>query len=302
MSTENKEAGAAGAGGENTSSQNPDPKAEKNPQEGKQPSANAKAGGEGEKKEGAKAPSKDEAGKEGTTAKAKVEPKSLGDDEEIPEDAELFTLSRAALQKRLARNTKKELRERFGTDDLDSIKQKLDNAEKYEAEQEKLRRAQLTREERLKEDRDREKKRADEAEAKLQVEQDRVEVREVDTMVRKILPKFVDGSDESMDFAMFQLKRHVASLDDDDLNDPEKVVASWAKEFAKKYPKHAKAGDEGESGEKTAKEIPLTTGTKPQRPEPMKGANEKDPRPGKQNSMSKTEYADYKRRLGLSRG
>lgn len=78
------------------------------------------------------------------------------------------------------------------------------------------------------------------AEAKLQDVQDRVEVREVDTMVRKILPKFVDGSDDSMEFAMFQLKRHVAGLDDDDLNDPEKVVTSWAKEFAKKYPKHAR--------------------------------------------------------------
>src|SRR5260370_36360512 len=47
--------------------------------------------------------------------------KQIGEEDDIPEDADLLQLSKKALNARLLRHTKKELRERFGTDDLDDV-------------------------------------------------------------------------------------------------------------------------------------------------------------------------------------
>ena len=43
------------------------------------------------------------------------------DTDDIPENAELLSLSRKGLESRLARHTRKDLRERFGTDNSDEI-------------------------------------------------------------------------------------------------------------------------------------------------------------------------------------
>lgn len=278
---------AGGAGGENPSSPEKSNASAVTPPEAKTPPAAASA------KDGAsKAPeAKTPAAPEAKGAKA------LGADDDLPEDGELFQLSRSALAKRLDRHTKRELRERFGTDDFDAIKAKLDAAEKYEAEREEKRRAQLTREQRLKEDKAKAEERAQAAEAKLQEERDRIEVREVDTTVRSILPKFIRDDKASMKFATFELKQYVLGLDDEDVGDPEQVVEEWAKKFVEEYPQFAREGAAPQ-----AKEVPLDTGTRPQRPEQLKGGTEKDPRPGRPNSMTRAEFAAYKRRLGLSGG
>lgn len=84
---------------------------------------------------------------------AKPGPITLGDDDdEIPEGASLLQLSRNALSKRLDRATKKELKAKFGTDNYDEIKAKLEKAAEYERTQEEQRRAQLSEVERAKED------------------------------------------------------------------------------------------------------------------------------------------------------
>ena len=280
MTEPNKEAGAQGAGEEKT----PSAATATAPEKKATPTSSNERSASIAKTES----------RESVEAK-KPEPKTLGDDDEIPEDAELFTLSRQALQKRLNRHTKKEIRERFGTDDLDSIKAKLEKAEKYEQEQEKLRRAQLTREEKLKEDLAKERAEKSRIEAELREQRDRVEIREVDQTVRSLLPKFVDESEESIDFATYKLKQYVLSLDDDELEDPKKVVEQFAADFVKKYPKHARAGATPQE-----REVPLDNGARPNKPDPMKDGGAKDPRPGKQNSMTRAEYAAYKRRLGLA--
>lgn len=280
---------AGGAGGETTSSQEKSNASAVTPPEAKTPpAASAKDGA-------SKAPEAKTAEKPAPAEKSA--PKALGADDELPEDGELFQLSRQALAKRLDRHTKRELRERFGTDDFDTIKAKLDAAEKYEQEREEKRRAALTREQRLKEDKAKAEARAQEAETKLQEERDRIEVREVDHTVRSILPKFIRDDKASMKFATFELKQYVLGLDDDEVGDPEKVVEEWAQKFVEEYPQFAREGAAPQ-----AKEVPLDTGTRPQRPEPLKGGTEKDPRPGRPNSMTRAEFAAYKRRLGLSGG
>src|SRR5580700_2962800 len=57
-----------------------------------------------------------------------TEPKRhrLGVEDDIPDDADLLELPRRALDSRLARHTKSQLQQRFGTSDFDEIKGKLD--------------------------------------------------------------------------------------------------------------------------------------------------------------------------------
>jgi len=74
-----------------------------------------------------------------------------GDGDEIPEDAELFSLSRTALNSRLARHTRRELRDRFGTDNPEEIKAKLDKLAQYEKQAEEQRLASLSEIERERE-------------------------------------------------------------------------------------------------------------------------------------------------------
>ncbi len=230
------------------------------------------------------------------TPAGKPEPRVLtGDEDELPEDGELFSISKSALTKRLSRHTKNQIKERFGTDNLDEIKAKLDKASEYEAAQEERRKKSLSREAALKEELDAAKLRAQEAEEKYQRTIDSQEIAEVDHTATSILSKYID--DDAMDLAVIKLKKHVMSLDDDELKKPEKVIEEWAKEFAEKSPKYAraKAGEE----EKVV-EVQLNTGTKATKQEPMKGDQTKTPRPGQANSMSKAEYNAWKRRQGLN--
>jgi hypothetical protein len=78
-------------------------------------------------------------------------PVSIGDDGDIPDDAELLTLSKSALNKRLARATRAELKARFGTDNPDEIKSKLDRLAEFETKQEEQRLASLSELERERE-------------------------------------------------------------------------------------------------------------------------------------------------------
>lgn len=249
-----------------------------------------------------------------TGAEAKNEPKQeapkkpeaaqLGEeDDDIPDNAELLQLSKSALTKRLQRHTKKELREHFGTDDPGEIKSKLEKFAEYEAKAEEERRKQLTREQQLQEDLEREKRRAEKAERDLQNTVDRQTFAEYDAVAKSVFDKYFDDDEDTRDFVAARLKKHVFAMDDKEApSDPkkaEKVFDAWAKEYAKKHPKYAKKAPEPEKPE--PKKIALNTGTAPTKPE--RGNPDvatKTPRPGQANSMSKAEYAEWKRRHGIS--
>lgn len=233
------------------------------------------------------------------------------DDDDLPENADLLQLSKTALAKRLARHTKKEIRARFGTDNLDDIKTKLDKLDAIEAENEKKRREQLTKEQKLQEDLDREKKAREKAEKAHQrvVEQQAYSQYE-SSASSAITTHFEPGFEK---FAMRELKDHLLTLPDSDVpSDPKKaakVFDEWAKKFVKENPKYAKAApapkaddEEGEKEKKPEpKKIALNTGANPNRPE--KGdpnQAKKTARPNQTNTMTKSEYAQWKRERGLA--
>ena len=228
----------------------------------------------------------------------KPEPKLLGKDDDIPEDAELVQMSKAALSKRLARHTKKELRERFGTDDPDKIKSELEELKTLREERESKRRADMSEIERAKEDAAKEKKKREEAEAELQRERDTQIftgfTRDAETALKDVIaPKHLKR-------AMREMKEHIVGMDDDDPDlkpgkPLEKFFAKWAKDFVKENPEFAKeAPDE-------PRKIALTTGSNPnvRKEKGDPSLTTKTPTPGKVNSMSRGEYAAYKRERGL---
>ena len=76
---------------------------------------------------------------------------TLNDDGEIPQDATLLQLSKSALKSRLERYSRKELKDRFGTDNPDEIKTAMEEAKQFREEKEARRVAALSETERAKE-------------------------------------------------------------------------------------------------------------------------------------------------------
>lgn len=224
---------------------------------------------------------------------------AIGEDGEVPDDAALLQLSPKALAARLNRHTKRELMTRFGSDDPVKIKADLDELNTFRTQRDEQRRATLSEIERAKEDATKEKARADDAEAKLQKQIDQSAYGEYDRTAEKVLAQYVDP--EALELAVGKLKKHVLSLDEEDLAKPDKVFDEWAKDWAKKNPRYAKASDADET---PVRQVKLSTGTSPNAKQD--GANRqadaatKTARPGNVGTMTKTEYAAYKRQRGFS--
>ena len=124
----------------------------------------------------------------------KTEPKRhrLEVDGDIPDDAELLELSKTALKGRLSRHTTAELKKRFGTDDVDSIKKDLDELKTLREEKEENRKKALSELEREKEERVKETARADAAEAKAREASSLRVYDKENRRVEKIAAKYID--------------------------------------------------------------------------------------------------------------
>lgn len=229
-----------------------------------------------------------------------------GDGDEVPEGK--FKLTTAALNKRLARHSKKELRDHFGTDDPEEIKAKLAKFSEYEAKAEEERRKALSDKEKADEDLRKERERAEKAEAAYQRAIDAQTFSEYNATADKVFDKYFEADEDTREFVMSRLHKHVLALDEKDApNDAKKAAKlfdKWAKEYAEKHPKYAikAAVVEDETPDaKAVKKITLSTGSNPDRPERGDPAlTTKTPKPGQVNSMTKPEYAAYKRSQGLS--
>lgn len=219
--------------------------------------------------------------------------KLVGDDGEIPTDAELIEMSPKALKSRLDRETKKTLRERFGSDDVDQIKARLDKLAEFEEREEAARLAAMSEQEKLKEQ-------LQASEAARQAAEDRMEeyrlsqdVERGDTVVRGIVEQKIDP--DYVDEVMAKVARHILSLDDDEITDEKGLVATFVDEYLEKKPKLAK-DYAPPTGEKPApKELPATNGVDATRNGVPAGAvgqsGAKTASPGKPNSMTTAEIA-----------
>lgn len=288
------EADKGGEGQNGAGGAPPDPKAgEGAPKGGEAPK---KPEGEKPKGEPAKKP-EEGAGAKGGVEGSKKEPKQIDADDEIPEDSELISMSKQALTKRLDRHTKKELRERFGTDDYAQIAKDLAELKTLREEKEQKRRAEMSENEKLKEDLAKEKKAREEAERKAQQTVDAQVFAEYDATAKEVFGDRV--APKHVKRAMRELKEYVLGLEENETpTDPKKakkVFEKWTKEWLEENPEFAKPVEE-------PKKIPLNTGSnanaRREKSDPQLA--HKTAKPGQVNSMSKAEYAQYKRERGLS--
>jgi hypothetical protein len=224
----------------------------------------------------------------------------LADADDIPDDADLLEMSPRALKSRLERHSKKELRDRFGTDDTDDIKAKLDKLSEFEAKAEKDRLAQLSEVEQWKERAAKAERERDEAFTRARDAQEARIVDREDTRITGLAAKYLDP--DYIEESLYKLARYLR--DEVDASDLKKnangVIEDWFKKLVEKKPKLGK--DFGAAGP-PPKPVPLTNGTEPARPgqggQPSGTALDKTAAPGKANSMTEAELRAYKRAQGL---
>ncbi len=193
----------------------------------------------------------------------------LGDDGDIPENAELLSLSKKALNTRLERHTNKQLRERFGTDNPDEIKTKLDKLATFEKQQEEQRLAALTSEQRLQEQVNKERERGDRYKQRYQqtVEQ-QVFTRE-QTRIESIATRLVDP--QFLQYEFQNLARYLqATYSEEELKQlPDQKIEEWFSNRIKEVPKLARDFSTPPPAPRTA---PLNNGPRSNdRPPPPQG-------------------------------
>lgn len=253
---------------------------------------------------------KEPAAKEPKEPKESKEPKTggeerkrvalKGDDDELPDDADLFELTPRALKSRLTRHTKKEIKAIFGTDDVDEIMAKQKRLEALEQAEKKREEETLSATQKLEKERDTEKARADAAEIKAR---DMAEQRVFDKQenrLTRIADKFLDSDyiEDNLPKLAKWLKRNFTKVELKTLKD--KDIQPFFENLIEKKPKLAKDYDPEKA---KPKKVPADNSVKNNERPAAKGSGEgaeKTFAPGKPNSMSREEARAAMRKEGYS--
>jgi hypothetical protein len=240
----------------------------------------------------------------GAAASVTPEPELSG--KVLPEDAEDEAVEKyvdkdgnvrlpfKAFQTRIRRASKKELKAIFGTDNRDEILKVKTGYEALLTEKEKERVAQLGE---LEKEREEKKKAVERAEALERAAAEREE-RElvVGTEGELTVAASKHFTEDYVDFALEKFKKHLATMDDDDIDSlTDKEIDAFFGDLAKKRPAMAKTAAAADPDKK----VPINNGANVEdKPAPAGGAaTAKTARPGQPNTMSKEEI---KRGLGYS--
>jgi len=202
------------------------------------------------------------------------EARDLDDDAE-PDEKELYKLSGTALKKRLGRYSKSQLKEHFGTANVDEVKAKLKKLDALEAKAEEERKAKLTEDEKTREELAKERSRAEAAEARAQDLEDRHVVTTQERRISTLAEKHIDGDlvDDAMErFAKYVMRelspKEAAKLDDE-------KIAKWFEELASSKPKFARAvaAAPTREAEKERTKTPLNNGHDGKKPPSKKSSD-----------------------------
>lgn len=296
MATEAKEEGTKNEGApSNAPSGTPAggaPAGDKTPPAGAKPEGDKGGAGASEKKP----PAADAGG-----APAPKTPKKLSaDDDDVPDDEEIVQMSPRALKARLTRASKAQLREAFGTDDIEAIQKKIAKGDAATVKEEEERKARLTAEERLKEERDAAIKERDEAKSRVEmVERARI-VEKQDGRIGKIAAKHLDPDYIEDAFPKLATALLKAAKDGDKklAKHEDQWIDNWFAEYVKAKPKLGKdfgATEETAPTKPEPKRLPFNNGPiapKPGQQAPSGTLSVKTASPGKPNSMSDKEIRD----------
>lgn len=219
--------------------------------------------------------------------------RALKDDEDVPDTADLLELSAKALNGRLARHTKKQLRDQFGTDDFGEIKAKLDRLSELESKEEERRRADLSEKEKLAEDLRLANDRAESADRKYQDAVEQRMVDQEDSRIKDIAGEFVKMKHYkhvSRDLAEHLLSEYsekaLAKVTD-------AQIRKWFASYLEDNPEFAKA--EAAAAAAAPAKAMMNNGADPKRPDAAATSGQagvKTAKPGQPNSMTKKEISD----------
>lgn len=220
----------------------------------------------------------------------------LGDQDDIPADAELLQLSKKALGSRLERHTRKELKERFGTDNPDDIKAKLDRLAEFEAKQEEQRLAQMSELDRVRESETKALQKAQEWEDRYRQTVTAQVVRTEQNRIERITSQLLDP--DFLEVELQKFARHLRkTYSKEELNAlPDSEIEQYFKNRVAEKPKMAK----DYRPEPVVTTAPLTNGPRAEnRPAPPPGVQpEKSFSPNSSNPMSRSEARAEARRQG----
>jgi hypothetical protein len=231
-----------------------------------------------------------------------TEPKRvrLGAEEAIPDDVDLIEMPRRALDSRLARHTKAELKTRFGTSDVEEIKTKLDRLATLEAAEEERKRAQMSEQDRITADLTKERElRVDAERREMTLREDLVigkeEERIVSIGVKHIRTKYVK-------FALADLATHLRNeyTDAELKNLKNSVIDEWFVKYAENNPELTRK-PAAAPPPAPVRRVPLSNGARPVKPAnaPASGASQaKSFAPSADNAMSTQEAKAEAGKLG----
>jgi hypothetical protein len=217
-----------------------------------------------------------------------------GEDIEL-DDNERVNLPYGAFQKRLKQAQRAALRELFGTDNPDEIRKNFKAGQSALKKLEDEQKRQMTEAERYKAELESQRKKAAEAESQLQRYQQEQAASKGETVVRGIAGRFIQP--DYIDDAVAMYQRHLSKLDDEEIDALEvKDIDTWFEEYSGKRPAMALKG-KAEARKETR---PINNGAGQPRPDDSRAtATSKTPRPGKQNTMTASEWELWKRENGL---
>jgi hypothetical protein len=161
-------------------------------------------------------------------------------DDDVPAEGELFQLSRGALKSRLERYSRRQLRERFGTDDPDAIKVKLDRAAELERQEDERKRAAMSEQDRLKADLAAAELRNQETEARLREVTDQRTYDAAETRLSRIAERFIDPDYVDPELTAYAKHLRTAYSKEDLAKLSDADIEKYFKERVEKKPKLAK--------------------------------------------------------------
>ena len=241
--------------------------------------------------------------------------KLSADDDTIPDDADMFEISKSALKKRLDRAKRSDLMKTFGTDNVEDIlawKQQAEDAAKREEEQ---RLAQMTDAERYRAQY--EKAYNDSMHWKTEFErlQESYAVREQDQQMTNVASKYVHP--KLMNSLMFEFATHLQNADDEVIGEnPAAYAENWFKNYVAENPEFGvpktPAAPEAQQFQPQIQQVapapkqvqvPISNGAvggKPQNAMPTGQMTQKTLAPNQPNSMSADEAKRWMRSHGYN--
>jgi len=210
-----------------------------------------------------------------------------------------LSLSQQDLNERIKRARSSAFKEAFGTEDIESVRQRLARADQLEQSAEKARVARMDEIERAKHDANRSRREAMKYRAEVETMREREVVRDQQSMVERIASRHVNPM--YMEEASIALAREVSKMNPREVERwTDKDISRWFAQYVSRKPAFA-ASPSARRVERTVASAP-TPPSRPQRPGAVAptGVPSKSFKPGQPNSMSREEARAEARRLGYS--